>query len=212
MNRPAHGIVFLLVGPGGAGKNTLLKHLLPHLPSTLALSELVTATTRPPRNGEQHTVDYHFKTHTEFEAMIERDELIEYQQVTSGNYYGVPRASVDPLIARGESVIADVDVLGADTILHEYPQEACAIFVTVGDADTSVQERLAILEARMRGRNDSEAHIAERLKRAVDLEFPFQSKCAYTVYNNDVNQAATDLIHAIEHALHTHHELVAESS
>ncbi len=210
MNHSQRGIIFLLVGPGGAGKNTLLKRILPLLNSSLKLSELVTATTRLPRSDEQQGIDYHFKTHPEFQTMIANDELIEYQQVTSGNYYGVPRASVDPLIDKGESVIADVDVLGANAILEKYPTDTYAIFVSVGTPDTSNEERLKILKTRMEGRNDSPQHIAERLHRAVNLEFPFQNKCTYTLYNNNPDLAAQDLIHIIEQALAGQLSVLAE--
>jgi guanylate kinase len=195
MTSSARGIFFVIVGPGGAGKDTMMNRVFERVAEqrSPSLERLVTATTRPPRPGERDQFDYHFKTYAEFEAMIASDQLIEYQQVTSGNYYGVPRDSVDPLLARGISVMGDVDVLGAKRILEEYPADAVAIFVTVGDAEATTEERLHILRSRMQQRQDRPEAIEERIERARTLEFPFQPFCHYTIFNENLDAATQQL-------------------
>jgi guanylate kinase len=195
MTLSARGIFFVIVGPGGAGKDTMMNRVFAQVAEHqgLPLERLVTATTRPPRPGERDRFDYFFKTHAEFEQMIADNQLVEYQQVTSGNYYGVPRDSVDPLLAQGTSVMGDVDVLGARRILEEYPTDAVVIFVTVGDAAATTEERLNILRSRMQQRQDRPEAIEERIERARSLEFPFQPLCHHTIYNEDIGTATQQL-------------------
>lgn len=199
---PADGLFILVVGPGGAGKDTLMKRVFEQIADdpTLPIHSLVTATTRRPRVGEQNGIAYHFKSHNEFQQMIADNALIEYQQVTSGNYYGVPRTSVEAIVSAGEHVMGDVDVYGALRILEEYPR-VLPIFVTVGTADMSDEARLAILRARMEGRGDSPESITERLERASTLEFPFEQQCSFVIYNNNIDEATRDFLNVLHTAI-----------
>lgn len=191
------GKFIVVVGPGGAGKDTLMKCALDELAgSRVPVHPLVTATTRPPRAGEVDGVSYHFKTHDEFRRMIDQDELIEHQQVTSGNYYGIPRASVDRIIERGEHVMGDIDIYGAMYVRAHYPN-AILIFISVGTPDMSDEERLAILRERMTRRGDAPAAIEERIERARHVELRFAPQCDVVIYNNELAQATRDLINAI---------------
>jgi guanylate kinase len=194
------GIFFVLVGPGGAGKDTIMNNIFAQNTQNplFRLSRLITATTRPTREGEQNGIDYHFKTKDEFRQMIADNTLIEYQQVTSGNYYGIPRYSVDPIINSGGHVLGDVDVLGAKEVLAQYGNDAVIIFVTVGDEQSSIEERLDILRQRMTHRKDKPEAIQERLDRAEKLEFPFQKECQLIVYNADIEKATARLQAFIE--------------
>lgn len=207
---PQRGIFFVLVGPGGAGKDTIMNNVFEHNAQNphFHLSRLITATTRPPREGEQNGIDYHFKTKEEFRQMIADNALIEYQQVTSGNYYGIPRSSVDPIINRGGHVLGDVDVLGAKEVLAQYGDDAIIIFVTVGDEQSSPQDRLDILRQRMTHRKDKPEAIQERLDRAETLEFPFQEKCQIIIYNADIDKATARLQAFIEAQILERHQAV----
>lgn len=209
---PAIGLFIVVVGPGGAGKDTLMRRVFDHIQqdATLPVHPLVTATTRPPRSGEQDGIAYHFKTHEEFQQMIASDDLIEYQQVTSGNYYGVPRASVESVISTGQHVMGDIDVYGAIRILAEYPR-VLLIFVTVGTPIMTQDDQLAILGARMQGRGDTIAAIQERLERARLLEFPFESQCAYVIYNNNLDEATHDFLNVLHTAI-AHSEQIVNPS
>ncbi len=197
---PAVGKFIVIVGPGGVGKDTLMKCALDELAnSRVPVHPLVTATTRPPRSGEVDGVSYHFKTHDEFRRMIDQDELIEHQEVTSGNFYGIPRASVDDIVQRGEHVMGDIDIYGAMYVREHYPN-AILIFISVGTPEMSDEERLTIMRERMTRRGDSPAAIEERIRRARDLELGFAAQCDKIIYNNDLTQATQDFVNAI-HAL-----------
>lgn len=207
------GIFFVIVGPGGAGKDTMMNEVYAHITEEYAVrvQRLVTATTRLPREGEQEGVDYYYHSHASFRHMIEQDALIEYQQVTAENLYGIPRSSVDPIITRGEHVLGDVDVLGAYRVQKDYPDDAIMIFVTVGSEHATEQERLDILRARMIGRKDKPEAIAERLERARTLEFPFQKLCHYVIYNDDLKIASRTMRQIVARCIRERAQQVTEN-
>lgn len=191
-NEVERGLLFVMVGPGGAGKNTLMKAALASMDD---LNDLVTATTRERRPGEIDGVDYLFLSDEQFRQMIANDALVEHQEVTPGNFYGVPRATVDQSLEQGRDIIADIEVLGARILKESYPADTVLVFVTVpGDNETEI---LANLRTRMEDRNDSEDVIQERLSRAKILELPFQSECDHTIVNSDREEAAAELLSII---------------
>jgi guanylate kinase len=175
---------YVISAPSGAGKNTLISALMARFPGRFAYS--ISATTRKPRVGEVDGVHYYFRTHDEFRAMIEAEELAEWMEV-HGNFYGTPRGPVDALLASGTPVILDLDVYGKVNFDRIYP-EAIGILI--------VPPSLAVLEERLRGRGtDSEETIALRLKNAVD-ELAFareKGKYEFTVVNDDLETAVNDL-------------------
>lgn len=185
-------IFFIIVGPGGGGKNTLIEEVLKIYPE---ITDVVTATSRDTRAGEVNGVDYHFVSPGRFQEMIDQNLLIEWQEITPGNYYGVPRAEVEPYLSTGRDVIADIDVLGAHALQHEYPGATVLIFVTVPGA--TLGEKLAVLEARMRERNEKEDIIRKRLARAETLEFPFEPECDHVVINDEIPGAVQHLAEII---------------
>jgi len=193
---PNQGLFFVIVGPGGVGKDTLIKTLFDALsPNEIALYPLITATSRPPRTGEEEGVSYYFKTRQTFETMIANNELIEYQEVTKGNYYGVPRAPVDEAIHKGECIIGDVDVLGARAIRKQYPHNSIIVFIRATHA--SIEDELDILQKRMEGRGDSPDKVEERLQRARDVEFPYLIEADAVIVNDDLTRAQQALYNLI---------------
>jgi len=182
------GHLFVLIGPGGAGKNTLIDIVTEELPN---LRKLITATTRDQRAGEVDGVNYHFLTPAEFKVMIVKGELLEYQEVTRGKYYGIPRASVENSLGAGLDLVGDIEVKGARILRQTYPQNVTLIFITVpGETEDAVVETL---RQRMIARDDKPDVIAQRLERAKTLELPFQAECAYTIVNDDRQNAAEAL-------------------
>jgi len=134
--RPTYPLLIVVSGPSGAGKDTLLARLKA---MSLPFHFVVTANTRPQRPGEIEGRDYHFVSRSEFVAMIERDELLEYA-VVYGDYKGIPKQQVREALASGKDVIMRLDVQGAMTIRRLVP-EAVLIFLIAGD-ESELADRL----------------------------------------------------------------------
>jgi len=176
----APGRLVVLTGPSGVGKGTLLRHLRKRHPH-LYLS--TSATTRAPREGEEHGKDYYFVTRESFEQMIEQGELLEWAEF-AGNYYGTPRQPVAVQIERGNQVILEIELKGARQVAQSFP-DALKVFI----APPSPEE----LERRIRDRGqDEEAAIMRRLNRAR-VELAAADEFDVTVINDDLEQAIAQL-------------------
>ena len=127
-------LLVVISGHSAAGKDTVIQRMKER---DLQIHFVITATTRPARDDEQHGVDYFFVSHDEFARMIENDELIEYAIVYK-DYKGVPREQVDSALASGKDVIMRVDVQGAASIRELYP-EAILIFVTAQNEEELIR-------------------------------------------------------------------------
>lgn len=174
------GTLFVLTGPSGVGKGTLLSNVLPQLDS-LFLS--VSATTREPRPGERDGVHYYFLSQEQFRSRIADGAFLEHAQF-SGNYYGTPSAPIDEHLSRGEDVVLEIEVQGAMQIREKRP-DAAMIFVAPPDFPT--------LEARLRGRQtEAEDAIALRLETAKH-ELQQIPKFDYVVINDELSRAEEEL-------------------
>ena len=182
-NKKLPGIPFVLSGPSGCGKGTIVKELLKKYPDTFALS--VSATTRAPRVGEVDGVHYYFITREEFEHRIDDQQILEYTSYC-GNYYGTPKKELYERTVSGINVILEIEVEGAMNVRRLCP-EAVLIYVLPPDAET--------LEARLRGRGtNTEEDIANRLATARE-EISCLPDYDYIVINeNDGAEAAADEI------------------
>jgi guanylate kinase len=150
------GILYIISAPSGSGKTTLVNELRQYVPQ---LEFSVSFTTRSPRGSEQDGREYHFITRGEFEAMIERDEFLEYAQVF-GNYYGTAKSVLQQAKARGNDVLLDIDVQGERQVKQKMP-EAVSIFV--------LPPSRAELESRLRKRSLSEGmQNEETIRRRLD--------------------------------------------
>ena len=179
--KTCRGIIFVLVGPGGAGKNAIMRAVIRKQPH---IRQLATATTRAMRADERQGREHRFVSRERFQLMIAADELLEYQEVTPGKFYGIPRQTVDDCIRRGQLRIADIEPLGARELASAYPRHTVQIFVTVPGETRA--EQLAVLKVRMRTRDDGGTDINERLRRAETLELPYRQFCDYVVVNGDL--------------------------
>ena len=147
-------LLIVISGPSGVGKDTVVQAMKER---GLPFHFVVTATTRPPREGEVHGVDYWFYSKEEFARMIEQDELLEYAMVY-GEYKGVPKVQVRQAMASGKDVVMRLDVQGAATVRRMAP-EAVLIFLTAEDEEDLV--------ARLRKRrSESEESLALRIATA----------------------------------------------
>lgn len=131
--RPTNPLLVVISGPSGVGKDSVIQRMKER---RLEFHFVVTATTRPPRPGEVHGVDYFFFSHDEFAEMIEAGELLEYA-IVYNDYKGIPKAQVRQALASGVDVIMRIDVQGAASIRELYP-DALLIFLTTKDEDEMV--------------------------------------------------------------------------
>jgi len=178
------GVIFVMIGPGGAGKNAIMKAIISAFP---AIEQLATATTRAMRADETQGREHLFVSERAFRKMISDNELLEHQEVTPGKLYGIPRRTVEDVLSAGAARIADIEVLGAIALAAAYPRNIVQLFVTVPGVDSEAQ--LALLEERMRTRADDATDIEQRLERARRLELPYQNRCDYIVVNADLGRA-----------------------
>ena len=182
------GRTFVVSGPSGVGKSTVLKALLE---SRKNLYFSVSATTRDPRPGELDGIHYHFMDVDSFRKWIAMDQFLEYAEYV-GNFYGTPKKFVDEAMDRGEDAILDIEVQGAQQV-HQKRPDAVRIFI----APPSWTE----LEHRLTGRGTESAEkVRSRLARAKE-EFRFAADYDYIVINNTVEEAAEE-IRAIIRAEH----------
>ena len=193
----SRGHIFVLVGPGGTGKNTLMNVVKAKHPN---MKQLATATTRAPRDGEVEGREHLFVSPEEFRRMIVEDELLEHQEVTTNKFYGIPRYVVENSLNDGIILITDVEFKGARILHDKYPDDTTMIFVTV--PGETLDEKLSLLRQRMITRLDREpstddlVRIDERLERAKVSELPFRDDSNYVDYeiiNDTVDEAAEEL-------------------
>lgn len=185
ISRERLGMLYVLVGPGGVGKNALLNEVVKSFDD---LRQLPTATTRPMRETEQQGKEHLFVTLEEFQRMIENGELLEHQEVHPGQYYGVPRSTVERAIADQEDLIADIDLLGAAIIRENYSQNSVAIFIA--------PPTIAALTERLLKRGANETAIRDRLTR-MPMEMLYAPQCRYLIVNDDMNVAVEELRNVI---------------
>ena len=178
------GGVFIVSGPSGSGKDTLLVELFKKCPE---IGFSISSITRDMRVGEKQGEKYNFISREEFEKMIEEDNLLEYN-VYLGNYYGTPKAPVVAATVSGKDYIIEVDVNGAAQIREKMP-EAISIFI--------MPPSLAELKRRLSGRGtETEEVIKERLDKALD-EIKRAPEYDYIVVNDDLLTAVEDIFSII---------------
>ena len=176
MSNRRRGLLFIVSAPSGAGKTTLVEHLVQILPN-LRMSRSYTS--RPARNGERDGVDYNFVSREQFEQMVVDKAFVEWADVF-GNYYGTSAQDTDAALAAGEDVMLVIDVQGARQV-RSRGIETVGIFVLPPSAE--------VLESRLRGRSkDTEAQIRTRLDVARS-EVGEYAQYEYVVVNNDLDGA-----------------------
>jgi guanylate kinase len=175
------GLMFVLSSPSGAGKTTLSRLLIERMPG-LTLS--VSATTRPMRPGEIEGSDYQFVDQARFEAMVKRDELLEWATVFD-NRYGTPRAPVENALSAGTDVLFDIDWQGTQQLREKARADVVSVFILPPSA--------ADLERRLHTRaQDSDAVIRGRMSRASH-ELSHWAEYDYIVINHDVEDAFAEV-------------------
>jgi guanylate kinase len=168
--------VFIISAPSGSGKSTLVARLLATVPG---LMFSVSYTTRPPRGHEKNGASYHFVARGEFEAMIARDEFLEWAQVF-GNYYGTHRGILEAAQAAGRDLVLDIDVQGARQLKDRIP-EAVTIFILAPSRK--------VLEDRLRARCEDQEDVIERRLREAAVEIQKYKDYDYVLINRDLPES-----------------------
>ena len=178
------GKLFIISGPSGSGKDTLLQELFKVRPE---IKFSISSITRPMRQGEVEGGKYHFISREEFEELIKNDALLEYN-IFVGNYYGTPKAPVVEALDRGEDMILELDVNGAALVKQKMP-EAISVFIM----PPSVKELKRRLEKR---KTDTPEQIEKRLNAAL-REIPRANEYDFIIVNDDLELAAKQLCDVI---------------
>lgn len=175
------GRLFVVSGPSGVGKGTVVTEVLKRLPN---LRRAVTYTTRQPRPGEVQGKDYHFVSREEFERLKEQGAFLEWAEVY-GNFYGSPRHEVEQILSSGQDVVLVLDVQGALAVKRQIP-DAVLIFLE----PPSLEELRRRLE--MRGTDPPE--VIERRMAKAQWEMEQASKFDHIVLNDELERAVNELV------------------
>ena len=175
-----HGLLIVLSGPSGAGKGTICQELLRQMPN---LRYSVSSTTRYPRPGEVEGIHYYFRPRQEFEAMLARDELLEWAEFCD-NYYGTPRFAVEQAIQEGLDVILEIEIQGALQIKKRFPQ---GVFTFI------VPPSLDVLSERIHKRGTETEEVIQKRLATATQELGYVSEYDYVVINDEVPVAVNKL-------------------
>lgn len=172
------GKLIIFSAPSGAGKTTIVRHLLD---KDLNLEFSISATSRGKRHTETDGKDYYFLTPEEFRNKIENNEFLEWEEVYAGTFYGTLKSEVERIRTAGKNVIFDVDVVGGSNIKKFYGKEALAIFVQ----PPSVSE----LRNRLISRSTDAPEVIEKRVAKAEYELTFANQFDVIVVNEDLEKA-----------------------
>lgn len=175
-SRPDRGVLFVVSGPSGVGKSTLLRHAMERVPG---LSFSVSATTRDPRPGEADGVDYHFVRPARFSELVEQGAFLEHATVYDRSY-GTLAEPTEQALARGDSLILDIDVQGADQVRERLP-EAVHLMVLPPSIDA--------LRQRLVARATDSTEVIDRRMQQVAGQLGALGRFDYLVMNDDLEAA-----------------------
>ncbi|MFN4299012.1 MAG: guanylate kinase [Thermaurantimonas sp.] len=184
--------LLIFSAPSGAGKTTIVRHLLNTFPDFIEFS--VSATSRAPRPTEQNGRDYYFLTKDEFLQKIHRGEFVEWEEVYKGAYYGTLRSEIDRIFQKGKAVIFDIDVVGGLNLKNQYGANALAVFVK--------PPSLEVLKERLQQRNtETPEKLQQRLSKA-EKEMQYASLFDVCLENTDLHFALKKAEQLVKSFLH----------
>ena len=174
--------VIIFSAPSGAGKSTIVNHLLGIHPE---LEFSISATSRAPRGQEKHGVEYYFFSADDFRKMIAEDKFVEYEEVYAGSFYGTLRSEVKRIWAKGHAIVFDIDVQGGVNLKRIFGDQALSVFIQAPSVE--------ILRERLIGRGtDTPEAIEKRVaKAASEMEFA-AVKFDYVLVNDDLATAKAE--------------------
>ncbi len=189
------GKLIIISAPSGCGKSTIINEIIKNRDLRLEFS--ISATTREPRKGEKNGVDYYFMTLDEFNKAIENDELIEYEEVYPGRFYGTLNSEIDRIREKGKNVILDIDVMGGINVKNKFGNDALSIFIQPPSIDTLRQRLVA------RGTDSPEA-IKQRIDKA-SFELSQANKYDKIVVNDILDIAVKSTENIIKNFINDSH-------
>lgn len=174
--------VIIFSAPSGAGKSTIVNHLLGTHPE---LEFSISATSRAPRGQEKDGIEYYFFSADEFRQMISEDKFVEYEEVYAGSFYGTLKSEVERIWAKGNTIIFDIDVQGGVNLKRIFGEQAFSIFIQAPSVE--------ILRERLVGRGTDTAEAIEKrvAKAASEMEFA-AGKFDYTLVNDELQVALAE--------------------
>ena len=183
--------VIIFSAPSGAGKSTIVNHILGLHPE---IEFSISATSRAPRGQEKHGVEYYFFTADEFRQMIAEDKFVEHEEVYPGSFYGTLRSEVERIWAKGHVIVFDIDVQGGVNLKRIFGEQAFSVFIQAPSVE--------ILRERLIGRaTDSQEAIEKRVaKAASEMEFA-SGKFDHVLVNDDLQTAFAEAERIIDEFL-----------
>jgi guanylate kinase len=174
--------IIIIAAPSGAGKTSVVRHLLKVMPGQLSFS--ISAATRKPRNNEKNGVDYYFISVEEFEEKIKADAFVEWEMVYEGKYYGTLVAEVERIWSEGKSPLLDVDVKGGLHVQEKFRGQTLSLFIE----PPSIEE----LERRLRSRGtETEESLKARVSKAA-YELTFKDRFDHVILNDELHRACRE--------------------
>ena len=180
--------VIIFSAPSGAGKSTIVNHILSLHPE---LEFSISATSRAPRGQEKHGIEYYFFSADEFRQMIEEDKFVEYEEVYAGSFYGTLKSEVERIWAKGHAIVFDIDVQGGVNLKRIFGDKALSVFIQAPSVE--------VLRERLVGRGtDTEEAIERRVaKAASEMEFA-AGKFDHVLINDNLETALAEAERIIE--------------
>jgi guanylate kinase len=186
------GKVIIIVAPSGSGKSTIINRLMSELP---ILRFSVSATTRNPRNGEEHGREYYFLTRSEFDQRITEGDFLEWEEFYGGKRYGTLRSDVENQLDKGYFCLLDIEVKGALNVRNIFKDNSIGIFIK--------PPSLEALKKRLESRGtESLESLKERLERA-EMEMQYENSFDYCVVNDDLETAYAQVKQILETFINT---------
>ena len=180
------GKVIVVSAPSGAGKTSIVRHILDYLPE---LSFSTSATTRAMRDGEVDGKDYHFMSVDDFKKEISNDNFLEWEEVYDNQFYGTLKSEIERIWNEGKTVIFDVDVKGGLNIKNYFGDNALSIFIE----PPTIEE----LERRLRKRGTENSESLKKRVQKAEYELSFAPKFDKVVLNDDLDKARQEVIDAV---------------
>ena len=174
-----NGKVVIFSAPSGAGKSTILNHLLKKYPE---LEFSISATSRAPRGNERDGREYYFYSAEQFRQMIAEDRFVEHEEVYPGSFYGTLKSEVERIWAKGHVIVFDIDVRGGVNVKRIFGDSAFSVFIQAPSVE--------VLRQRLVGRGTDSAEAIEKrvAKAASEMEFA-AGKFDYVLVNDDLDTA-----------------------